>query len=67
MAAIFDSGPRLAVLANEQFLGEKMACAKFQLDISTTKRLVRVYTGSDMSKSIQLVTLLIIICVYIGI
>ena len=45
MAAICYSGPISMVSTNKQFLGEKRTCAKFQIDISKIKGLVRVYIG----------------------
>ena len=44
MAAICYSGPISAVPTNEQLLGKKKTCSKFQIDISKTEGLVRVYT-----------------------
>ena len=47
MAAISYNGPISisAAPTNKQLLGEKITCAKFQIDISKTDELVRVYTG----------------------
>ncbi len=44
MAAICYSDPISAVPTNEQLLCEKSTGAKFQIDISKTEGLVRVYT-----------------------
>ena len=61
MAAICYSGPISAVPINEQLLCWKRTGAKFQIDISKTEGLVRVYTDgqTDMAKSTQLVTVII--------
>ena len=45
MAPICYSGPISAVSTDEQIFGEKRTCAKFQIGISKTERLVRVYTN----------------------
>ena len=47
MAAICYSGPISAVPTTEQLLGEKKKCSKFQIDISKTEGLVRVYTDGQ--------------------
>ena len=47
MAAICYSDPISAVPTNEQLLGEKKKCSKFQIDISKTEGLVRVYTDGQ--------------------
>ena len=44
MAAISYSDPISAVPTNEQLLKEKWACAKFQIEISKTEGLFRIYT-----------------------
>ena len=44
MAAICYSGPISAVPTNEQLLCKKKTCSKFQIDISKTEGLVRIYT-----------------------
>ena len=44
MTAISNCGPIPAIPENERPLGEKRTCAKFQIDISKTEGLVRVYT-----------------------
>ena len=56
MAAICYSSPLLAVPRNEQHLGDKRTCAKFQIDSLKTGGIVRVYTDGrmDMAKSTQL-------------
>ena len=43
IAAICYSGPISDIPTNEQLLGEKTTGTKFQIDISKTKRLVRLY------------------------
>ena len=45
----------MSVPANEQLLGKKKTCAKFQIDVSETDALVRVYTSRVTTKSTQLV------------
>ena len=66
MVAICYSGLISAVPTNEQRLGEKRTCAKFQIDISKTEGLVRIYADeqTDMAKSNQLVTLITYIHIY---
>ena len=44
MTAICHNGPISAVPTNNELLGEKRKCAKFQADIWKTERLVHVYT-----------------------
>ena len=46
MATVCYRDPITAAPTNEPFLGEKRACAKFQIDISKTEGLARAYTDS---------------------
>ena len=45
IAAIRYNRPKSAVLVSEQLLVKERTCAKFQIDISKTEELVRVYTN----------------------
>ena len=56
MAAICCRHPISAIPTNEQLLGEKRTCTKFQFDISKTQGLVRVYTDRQTNKSTKLVS-----------
>ena len=54
MAAICYSGPISAIPTNEQLLDEKTLYAKFKIDISKTKRLVRVYTNGRTGRQMDI-------------
>ena len=49
MTAISYSRATSTVLMNERLFGEKWMCAKLQIDISQTERLVRIYTDRQTS------------------
>ena len=68
MTAIGYKGPLLAAPPNDQLFGERKICAKFQIDISKTEGLVRVYTDgqTNMAKSTQLVMLIIYVYILWG-
>lgn len=59
MVDLYFSDRISAVPTKEHLLREKKTWAKFQINISKTKVLFRVYT--DMTKSAQLITLIIYI------
>ena len=48
MASFCFRVPITAVPTNEQLLREKKTCAKFQIDISKTEVLARVYTDKKL-------------------
>ena len=50
MAAISYNSPISAVPTNEQLLGEKKTCAKFQIGTSKTERVVRVYKDGQTDR-----------------
>ncbi len=60
MTAVCYSGLISAVPTTAQRLGEKRTCVKFLVDISKTKKLIRIYAEGQtgMVKATQLVTLI---------